>query len=543
MNYQKLIKKINKEFICYIGLPSLVINILSLIFPLFLLQIYDRIIPQTAYESLTLLAIAVVSALMIETGLKIGRARVNAWADARKHHQLSCQLFDKILNADLNAYERASSGTHLENILSFTKTHDFYGNQAATSLLDLPFILLFLLLILYIGGVIVLIPLCFIIVAILLIMRASETLQTLLTHIRHSNDIKTNFLIGTLRGIHTIKSASMENLLFRRFERLQKENAAADYQLNQQSSNLFIKINFLSQLSVVITVFIGSLLVINNQLTIGALAACTLLNTRSLQPLIQAILVWRRLQNIIIAQHRLEEIENLPSEYIKGNLQPAEIKGDIRLSNITLVKQKHRYALQDINLHVLPGETVAVTGKSLAGKTLLLHTILGIIQPIKGQIHIDDKLINDYNIQHLRQQIAFITNNDSLFKGTILENVTLFNNKLAEHAKYLLSELRLDYFINRMPAGYDTPVGDIMGDYMPRGIKQRICIARALINNPKIILFDQGSAMIDKYSDTVLRKFLARLKGKHTIIIVSHRPSMLELADKIYKLENGKLSL
>ncbi|GAB4391790.1 MAG: ABC transporter transmembrane domain-containing protein [Gammaproteobacteria bacterium] len=535
--------KPTKNSALYIGLATLSINMLSLLFPLFLLQIYDRIIPNQSYHTLLLLFIAVISALMFEFVLKVCRANLVTWIDARQNYQLGRELFSKTINCDINAYDKIHIGAHLENILSFTKTHDFYGSQALTHLLDIPFTVIYMLLIWYIGGFLVFIPVAFTIVSIILLYYMTNKIQKTLQDLRVSSDIKTNLFINILRSIHIIKTMSMENFILRKFERLQKEYGVNDYKLNLNTSLTYIAINAIAQLSILLIICLGCILVIQGKLTIGALAACTLLSTRSLQPIMQSILVWRRTQNVKITQGRLSDIKKLPSEKIIPHETSKLINGKITFDNVSFITEENKTLFEAVNLTILPNETVAITGKSFSGKTTLLNMILGIAQPRKGKIYIDDICINEYDVQRLRKNIALINHEDVLFKGTILDNVTLFNNEQLEYdAKKILSDLSLDLFINQMPDGYDTEVGDIISDYLPKGVKQRICIARAFLKQPKILLVDQGSVMLDQHSDNVLKNFLKHYKGKQTMIIVSHKPCILEIADRILTIENNRIS-
>jgi ATP-binding cassette, subfamily C, bacterial LapB len=291
---------------------SLLINLLNLALPITLLQIYDRIIPHRATSTLTLLIIGVSIALLIELFLRIARAYLNAWSDAKLEYGLCTHAFHHLLNAQSPAYEKEGVGSHVEHITALTHFKSFYGEQALITLMDIPFIMIFLGLIYYLGGIIVLIPTLALIAAFAIAILTGKNLYELTHQQRTLDDQRMNFILETLTGLHTVKALAMESQMIRRYERLQKNSTQWYFKLTELTANTLACSTLLSQITLVMVVGLGSLLVINQHLTIGALAACMLLSNLSLQPVNRLMLLWKHLHGIDVAKACLQHIEQLP---------------------------------------------------------------------------------------------------------------------------------------------------------------------------------------------------------------------------------------
>lgn len=521
---------------------SLFINVLSLAFPIMLLQVYDRIIPNLAIDTLTLLIVGVISALILEAILRTARSFITAWIDARFEHLLGTKTFNTILNAQIKDYEMVGTGVYLEHLNAINILKDFYSNQIFSVMLDLPFILLFVALIAYIANMIVLIPL---IILALLIWEAnslSKYLSANLNDKRIADDKRINFVISAISGIHGIKSMALEMQMLRRYERIHESTCYHDYQLGLKSSVATLSSNFASQISTVTVLVVGSMIVVQGGLTIGGLAACVLLTSRILQPASRAVSVFTRLQAVNLAQQRLKEVQQLPQENSAALADMPVIKGNIILENLSFRYSKdHPWILQKANLSIQAGEIIAINSQGLSGKSSLLWLIMGILQPVEGRILIDDHDLRYFNQHSIRQQIAYIPQRGTLFHGTIMENLTMFRSSHIEIARQFADTLGLTSSIYQLPKGFETIVGKESVESLPYGLKQRICIARALLDEPRIILFDEANLSIDRYSGEILKAALMEY-GKHrTWIVVSNRPLLLELAHRVFTLEKGQL--
>ncbi|OGO95219.1 MAG: hypothetical protein A3F41_00930 [Coxiella sp. RIFCSPHIGHO2_12_FULL_44_14] len=524
-------------------LGSLVINLLSVAFPIALLQVYDRVIPNSAFHTLILLLLGVGTALLLEMMLKIGRLYLSSWSDVRSQFLSSQQLFHHLINAQLTNVEKEGVGAHIKRLSLLNLMQDFYSGSAVIALIDLPFLLLFLWLIVYIGGWLVWVTLAVLSIFIIRLIPYLQRLQLLLQESQRHDDKRTNFLVETLTNIHTLKATAMEAQMLRRYERLQKKAAEYDHDLSINNAQLVVLTNNLSQLMIVAVVGFGSLAVMQGSMTVGGLAASMLLAIRCIQPIGTWVTVWSRLKLITVARAEVQSLLQMPLESKAEALMWGKIRGKMTMQEVSFrYAENQPWIIKDLNLTIEAGECLAITGEREVGKSALLWLLAGILSPSAGRLLIDDKEITHYQREGLRDQIGYLPQNPVLFSGTILENLTLFQvEKYQDQVKKIAPLVGLDQVIKSLPNGYDTLVANRTSETLARGINQRIAIVRALIKEPPIVLFDEANASIDLAGDVLIKKLLEYLKGRCTLILVSHRPSVIQLAPKRYRLEQGQL--
>lgn len=316
----------------WIGLfaSSLCINLLSLAFPIALLQIYDRVLPKNALYTLLMLVIGVGIALFLEALLRIARTWIGAWLDARFEYFTSLTMVERILHTPLNHFKREGAANFMEPINGIQKLKDFFGGQTLIAVLDIPFILLFLGVIIYIGGFIVLVPLAilcsYIWVAIYLGRRLSHNLR----HKTLLDDRRINFMIEVLGNIHTVKAMALETQMLRRYERLQEGSFTSDYDMGITGMKAALISTLTNQANTILTLSLGTVLILWGHMTIGGLAASVFLSSRVLQPASRLMALWARLQSVQIAKERLTEINNLPP---RSNPSPALTDRNTRLDS------------------------------------------------------------------------------------------------------------------------------------------------------------------------------------------------------------------
>lgn len=528
-------------------LASLFINILALAMPLTLLQVYDRIIPNTAEGTLIMLIIGVGSALLLEAGLRQGRSYVSGWMGARFEHLAGVAAVERLINVSIIDYERQGSGVHLERFNALGPLKEFYAGQAILALCDLPFAVLFLAAMYYLAGHLVLIPIALIITFSITAYFVGGKLKDALDSRMKADDRRYSFIIEVLGGIHTVKGLAMEDQMIRRYERLQETCASAEYNVALHSSSASSTGALFSQLVLFCVVGYGATFVIDGELTVGGLAACTMLAGRSMQPLQKAVGIWTRFQSIQLSLERVRELFKMEPEKPFGLPELPPVRGDLRLEGVTFTYGKDKEGdelppiFDDVDLKVETGQTIGITGAGSSGKTTLLYLMMGVFAPTGGRVTVDGLDLMDYEPSSIRHQIAYLPQEGQLFQGTILENVTMYRDEKNDDALDISRLLGLDSVVSHMPNGYDTIVGDGAGDKLPKGIKQRIAIARALVDRPRVLLFDEANASMDSAGDATLRNLLERLKGRVTLVLVTPRPSMLTLADRIFDITDAKL--
>ncbi len=352
-----------------------------------------------------------------------------------------------------------------------------------------------------------------------------------------------NFIVETLTGIHTIKSMAMESLMLRRYERLQKQSAESVCELAKINSTVQGIGATISQLAVVCFASIGSIYVIDGVLTIGALAAGTMLSSRVLQPGLNAMNIWTQFQSVRLAHDKVAELYSIAEEK-SGSIKSEEgIDGKIELKNVTFkYPTQKENLLEDISLTINAGDSISITGNNGVGKSTLISLLSGFLHPDIGEVKLDGRDIFDYEFEFLRAQIGIVPQRGLLFEGTILENMTLYREGHAiDQAIELSKILGLDEIITRLPSGLDTQVGGAAVDTLSEGVRQKIIMVRSLVGHPKIMLFDDANANFDIKNDSRLHNVIEQFKQEKTLVIVSHRPSFLRLCNRHFKLQDKKL--
>ena len=522
---------------------SLIINLFSLALPIVILQVYDRILPYQATQTLLVLSVGLVVILLLDGLFRTARAYITGWNAARFEHLAACSAVDRILSSNINVFQKESPGVHLDRLAAISTLRDFHAGQAKLLVVDLPFILLFLALIYFIAGSLVLLPIGIFALLAVLAGLLGRRLRAALEERSELDDRRYSFVIEILSGIHSIKLLAMEALMQRRFERLQESTAASSYDVTQLG-NLAQSLGWcFSNLTMVGVTAAGSVLVMQGQMSIGGLAACTLLAGRSVQPVLRAMGLWAQYQGIDLAKKRLARLFEMQCEAKPQPTETPAIAGNIELEELSFgYGDNHPTLFTSVSLKISAGEVIGITGASGLGKTTLLMLIMGALQPTGGRIKIDGRDIAEADLYALRRQIAYMPQTAVLFRGTILENLTLFQGSTAvDNALNAARLLGVDEAIRHLPEGYQTMVGDGAEMELPVGLRQGIGMARAIAQRPRVVLFDEANGGLDAAADNRLKSALETLKGKASIVIVSHRPSLLALADRQFDIVDGGL--
>jgi ATP-binding cassette subfamily C protein LapB len=524
---------------------TFLINLLSLVLPLTLMQVYDRIIPNAAYNTLTLLALGAGAALLLEASLQYLRAVTAGWSAARYEHLEGCRAMQRMLSARLSSFEAQGVGEHLENFNSLSRLKDFYSGQAMRALIDLPFVIIFVATVAYLGGWLVLVTAgVLILFAITAALLGRQLREVLLERVTNDNR-RQNFIVEVLSGIATVKSMAMEAQMARRFERLQENCSKTNYKVALASSHANGASTYFSYGMLFAVAATGSLLVIDGTLSVGGLAASTLLSGRAMQPLQRAMGAWTRFQDVRIARQRFQKVLNLDIDATARAEQP-KLHGDevLELKDVSFAyRPDDRMVLHNINLRLEPGKAIAIHAEGNGhGRTTLIELMAGELVPTTGTIKLGNYDLADLAPSIKSKALSYLPSKGTVLKGTILENITMFRPKRTQAALELSRRLGLDQIAARLPRGYETVVGDSVSDILSQGVLQRISLVRGLAPGPLFVLFDEANSAIDGTGDAELRNILEGIKAKTGLILISHRPSLLKMADEFYELKNGQLS-
>ena len=521
---------------------SVIINLLSLALPLTLMQTYDRIIPNKALGSLTWLVSGCLLAMVFELMTRISRSFISGWMAARFEHMVSCSTINKIIYAKLEDFERYSLGTHMDRMNSIYTLRRYYAGQLFQILLDLPFSILFMFTIWLLGGVLVLVPILF-----ALLLFGVNYISKLGYHNSsleqiEVNEKRYNFVLQALSRIHIVKTLTLEEQIMRRYEKLQKETAESAMRVatwNMLPTNLNA---LFSQLTMFGVIIIGAVFVMQGQMTLGILTACSMLGSRALQPLQSGINFWLRFSEARIAKLRLQEIADMELESQTGLKKlPGEIDGDIELRQVSFRHDENSpFVLKRTSLSIKARHMIGISGKNSFEVTDFLMLLTGKVTPSQGTIFLDNYNIAEWDLSNLKGKIEYIPRNGTLFKGTILDNLTLFDPYRSFSATGAARLLGIDDDVAKLPLGYQTQVSH-QTTFLSSGLIQRICIARALVIRPRIIIFNHTDDLMDPLSAEIFGMLIRRLKAKCTMILVSESRSLNQLADRSFRLSRGKL--
>lgn len=539
------ITSLNREFrvnLMHLVLSSLVVNLLALAMPIMMLQTYDRILPSHGYGTLTLLVFGVLTAVSLEMLLRIARSYLTSWSGAVFEHKTACKAMEHILKSPMQRFEEQGSGTYLQKMVSISRLRGFYSGQALLTIVDLPFIFIFLFLIWYIAGNLVLVPLILFCAFSLLAGFVGYKLRQQVTEQDFSGKIRYNFIIETLSGIHSLKGLGLEKFFLRRNDRLQSRISMAHYQV-ALTNNIAQNCGMLfSQVMTVAVVSVGALKVIHGDMGTGGLAACVLLSGRIMQPVQRALSLWTRFQAFFIDRRELLDIFSLPKTTYDNTKLTKKPVGHVVFQNVSFrYDQNESPILKELDFELHPGDSLAISGSVGAGKTTILQLITGLLEPSKGKIFIDQAQPHMVNPAILSTHIGYLPEKGTIFYGTIRENLTFFGSTDEEDAMVAARLLGIDDAVAVLPAGYETQLTDNVTDPIPLGLKQRIAIARVLANKPRIILFDNADRGLDKHGYNLMFSLLGRLKPRTVMIIISDDRNILRLADREFFLHQGRL--
>ena len=520
---------------------SLAINVLALALPIAILQTYDRVIRHQSLSTLIVLTLAVTAAGVFEFALRVLRARIMSAEGARYDHRENTGALGRLLATDIVAFKKDAAGTHAEQFQAIQAVRTFYC-QAGALLADVPFLFVFLALIAVIAGWMVVVPLFLFAAFGALGVFAARKLM-IETGRREQGDVKRhNLLIEAIGGIATVKALGLEAVMQRRHERLQEECADAFGAIARVTAHMQSIASELAQAASILTVVAGAVAVVNGALTVGGLAATTILTGRLLQPVLKGLGLWARYPFIRLAEQKIQRMDDMTP--IIAGTQPLSRRN----APLTFDKVSFRYeggdrdVVSNVSLFVPPRAYIGITGNTSSGRSTLLKLASGLLTPTAGSIRYDDVPLCLYDPQEMRRQIALMPASPTIYAGTFLENLTLFEDgAVKRRALALCRVLGLENYVARLNRGLETPLSGV-GD-TPSGVAQQISIARLLARKPRVVLFDTANAALDHDADKRLLDYFTRRKGRLAAVFVTDRPSYLRICDTIYEMVDGRLTL
>jgi ATP-binding cassette, subfamily C, bacterial LapB len=488
------------------------------------------------------LALVVLGSAALDGLLKLGRSALLASAAARYEHRVGLDCLDAVLASDQVAFARHSRGSYLNRFGAIDRLREHHFGSGLVLLLEVPFAIVFLALIWLVAGRMVLVPLALVAAFILISLGAEKRLNRCLERQEGLRRARSDFLLECIEGMHTLKSMPAEAPMQRRYERLMRQSAHAVFDTGDLQGWVQALGSWFSQLVMVSFVALGSVLVVNGELTVGALAAGTLLAGRVLEPALKGLRLLTSRQTARFAARELAGLLDLAPEPLHANRTQTVLTGRLIVRGLRFTYPGASSPLLDgIDLDIKPGEMIGISGANGSGKSTLLNLLMGYMPPDAGRIAFDGEDLTALGRHTLRSQVALVPQDSLLFAGTLLDNLTFFREgRAVSEALHYARMLGLDQHFARLPEGMETRLSGL-ADTVPLGLRQRITLVRALVGKPSLVLFDEANAGFDAANDERLAELFRSLRPATACLIVTQRPSLLRQCDRVFELTNGRL--
>ena len=523
---------------------SVLVNIFTVLSPLFFMNVYDRVVPNKAFETFWVLALGMAVMYLFDFGLKLLRGWFIDVAGRRADMALSSALFEQVMARRLDAGQE-SVGMLANNVREFESLREFFTSATMTSLIDLPFVLLFIGVIAMVGGwSMAAVPLVAIPIVLAMGVALQVPLRDRIRRVFRATEAKHAILIETLGAIEAVKALGASSQMQRKWEEV------VDYVARESLGTRFLSslaVNFSAWVQMMVgvgTLAVGVYLVGENQLTTGGLIACTIIAGRALAPLATVASLLTRYHQSMSALAALNKIMDAPRERPRDRSfvhRPA-LGGDIRFQDVTFKYPGSEIdALTGVSFAIKEGDRVGIIGRIGSGKTTLAKLLVALYQPQGGSILVDGTDIRAIDPVDLRRAVGYLPQNIALFAGSVRDNL-LVGAPGADDAAILraASIAGLIDIVNRHPKGFDMPVGE-RGEALSGGQRQTVALARALITDPPILVLDEPTHAMDHSAEERLKTQMQNELAGKTILIITHRESLLSVINTLVVMDSGRV--
>ncbi len=528
-----------------VAMAAALANILGLSTSVFIMVVYDRVLPNEATASLVALTLGVGLALLFDFLLKILRAGFIDRAGERADLAMGRRIFDQLINIGM-AGKSGSTGATSNTVREFETLREFFTSATLVAVVDLPFIALFLFTIYLVGGSLAFIPALAIPVVLLTGLAIQPMLSRLAEQSFSDGQSKQSVLVEALTGLETIKTTGASRLMRSRWEeaiKRQSNHGSRTRAITQFALNLT---GFTQQAAQVLVVFYGVFLITDGQTSMGALVASVMLTGRALAPLGQLAQTLTRVNQARSAYRNLDTLMNVESERPDGRqwISHPKFKGRISFNNVYFAyPDQVDDALNGVSFTIEPGEKVAILGQIGSGKSTITRLMLGLYHPRVGSVTLDGLDIRQIDPGDLRRNVGSVLQDVWLFSGTVRENIASGGLRVRDEDLIRAGQLAgVEDFISRHPHGYDLRVAE-RGEGLSGGQRQAIALARALVGRPPVLLLDEPTSAMDIKSEAEVIRRLKSATQQETVVVVTHRSSLLELVDRVIVIENGKVGI
>lgn len=538
------IKK-SKSIYIDVLLASFIINLFVLAGPLFTMNVYDRVVPNNAIETLWVLALGVFVVYVIDLFIKLVRAYFLETASKKSDIIMSSLIYERVLDIKLSA-RPTSVGSFAQNLKEFDTLKGFFANASIAAIVDLPFCVIFLITIYFLAGHLVIVPIVVMLLILIYTFSIRKPLQKSIESTYQASAFKNGVLIESLNTLETIKTLGAASSSQWVYEEATGEIANKSIKNKILSSSIPMVTGFLVQFNTIAIVVMGVYMIKEMELSMGGLIASVILSSRAISPMGQVASLISNYEQTKTAYKSLDDIMNMPVERENGKkfVRRNNFLGAIEFKNVSFAyPEAKKESLSGVSFKINAGEKVAIIGKNGSGKTTIEKLIMGLYEPSKGSIHIDGIDLGQIDPVDLREHIGYVSQDIMLFKGTLRENIVYKAPYASDEEIINAANIScVSEFVNSHPLGFDMPVYE-RGEGISGGQRQAIAISRAFITNTPIMLLDEPTNQIDTQTEAKVINNLKEACKDKTLIVITHKQSLLNLVDRIIVMDNSKVIL
>ena len=532
-----------KKIIGQVLLGSFVVQLFGLVTPLFTQVILDKVLVNRTIATLDVLAFAFIVVAIFELLLNLSRNYIFIHTTNKIDAKLGAKLFRHLFKLYYVYFENRQVGNIVARVRELDRIREFITDKSVSVLIDAFFSVVFLAVMFIYSTKLTFISLGFLaIIAVIYVLITPELRLRLEEKFQmgaHSN----SYLVESVTGVQTVKSLAIEGSMFRKWEEKLGKYLKSSFNLAIMGNFTGSICGFLQKGMTIAILYVGVMLVIENKLTIGQLIAFQMFSGQFSAPMLRLVGLWNDFQQTLLAVDRIGDILNSPLEMQSGNaITLSQVRGDIKIENLSFKYNVDApMVLNNINLEINAGDKIGFVGRSGSGKSTIAKLIQRLYYTTEGTIYIDGIDIRNINPVWLRTNIGIVLQENYLFSGTIRDNIALPRPNMPMEGIIQAAQIAGAHeFISKMPKGYDSEVGE-RGSSLSGGQKQRIAIARALISNPRILIFDEATSALDYESERIIRDNMAMISKGRTTIIIAHRLSTIKDCNKIVCFDQGRI--
>lgn len=523
-------------------IAALTLHVIALALPIFFQLVIDKVLTHQSYSTLYVLAFGAALCIVFEVIFGFLRQYLLLYATTKIDLRLATRVFAHLVNLPIVFFEKTLAGVLIQHVQQNRRIREFLTGRLFITLLDLSALIVFIpVLFLYsVKLTVILLLFCAAIALVIVVLIGPFRRRLLLLYQAEAQ--RQGLLVETIHGMATVKSMALEPVRRKEWENRVAQATGMHFRVGQISAAAQAATQLIDKLMLVTIIAVGATDVFANVLSVGALVAFQMLSSRVSGPLVQAVSLIHEYQETALSVRMLGEVMNRPVESNLGarGLRP-QMRGEIAFENVSFSYGPGPRAIDGVSFNIPAGNVVGIVGRSGSGKTTLARLVQGLYPIQEGSVRFDGLNVRDIDVVHLRRNIGVVLQETFLFHGTVRENIAM--TKSDATFEEILAAARMagaDEFIDRLPQGIDTMLEE-GGANLSGGQKQRLAIARALLPQPRILIFDEATSALDPESEAIVQRNLATIARGRTLLIITHRMSSLVNADTIFVMDQGRI--